>query len=80
MTYIRRKDVTDVIPNKFEAIKVAALEARRLNDRARTVGASMPGKLTTMAIQRLIDHKVQHFDQRERLKQLQEEQEAAGEE
>lgn len=79
MTYIRRKDVTDVIPNKFEAIKVAALEARRLNDRARTVGASLPGKLTSIAIQRLIDHKVKHFDQRERLQQLQEEQEESEE-
>jgi len=79
MTYIRRKDVTDVIPNKFEAIKVAALEARRLNDRARAVGATLPGKLTTIAIQRLIANKVKHFDERERLQQLQEEQEKAGE-
>ena len=79
MTYIRRKDVTDVIPNKFEAIKVAALEARRLNDRARTVGATLPGKLTSTAITRLIDGKVQHFDERERAKELQEAQEAAKE-
>ena len=27
MTYIPRHKVTDLIPNKFEAIKVAALEA-----------------------------------------------------
>jgi DNA-directed RNA polymerase subunit K/omega len=79
MTYIRRKDVTDVIENKFEAIKVAALEARRLNDRARTLGVALPGKLTTTAIQRLIDGKIEHFDQRERLRQLQEENEQAEE-
>jgi len=79
MTYIRRKDVTDVIPNKFEAIKIAALEARRLNDRARTVGASLPGKLTTIAIQRLIDGKIQYFDQRERQKEMQAELEASEE-
>ncbi len=79
MTYIRRKDVTDVIPNKFEAIKICALEARRLNDRSRTVGAVLPGKLTTIAVQRLIDGKVKYYDERERAKELKEAQEAAKE-
>lgn len=79
MTYIRRKDVTDVIPNKFEAIKVAALEARRLNDRARTLGVALPGKLTSTAVQRLIDGKIDHYDQRERLRQLMEENEQVEE-
>ena len=74
-TYIRRKDVTDVIENKFEAIKVAALEARRLNDRARTAGANLPGKLTTMAVHRLVEGKIDYFDKRERVAELQEEQE-----
>ncbi len=74
-TYIRRKDVTDVIENKFEAIKVAALEARRLNDRARTAGANLPGKITTMAVTRLIEGKVEYFDKRERLAALKAEQE-----
>ena len=55
MTYVRRKDVTDKIHNKFEAIKIMALESRRLNDRARSVGIVLPGKLTSIAIQRLID-------------------------
>lgn len=79
MTYIRRKDVTDVVPNKFEAIKIAALEARRLNDRARTLGASLPGKLTSTAVRRLIDGKVEHYDQRERQRLLLEESEQAEE-
>ncbi len=79
MTYIRRKDVTDVIPNKFEAIKVAALEARRLNDRARTLGVALPGKLTSTAVQRLIDGKIDHYDQRDRLRQLLEENEQVEE-
>ncbi len=74
-TYIRRKDVTDKISNKFEAIKIAALEARRLNDRARSVNATLPGKLTSIAVQRLIEGKISFYDQRERLAQLQEEQE-----
>jgi len=66
MTYIQRKDVTSKIPNKFEAIRIAALEARRLNDRARAVSANLPGKLTTIAIQRLIDGKILYYDKRER--------------
>jgi DNA-directed RNA polymerase subunit K/omega len=79
MTYIRRKDVTDVIENKFEAIKVASLEARRLNEKARNLGVALPGKITTTSIQRLIDGKIEYFDQRERLRQLQEENEQAEE-
>jgi len=71
MTYIPRKPVTDLIPNKFEAIKVAALEARRLNDRARMLGLSLPGKITSLAVQRLLEGQVVYYDERERLAQLQ---------
>ena len=66
MTYIPRKDVTNLIPNKFEAIKVAALEARRLNARARTLDVSLTGKITTLAVQRLLEGKVSWYDRRER--------------
>ena len=76
MTYIRRKDVTDRIPNKFEAVKVAALEARRLNDRARSLGVNLPGKLTTLSIQRLVDGKIEYYDRLARAARLQEEQES----
>ena len=75
MTYVRRRDVTDRIANKFEAIKVMALESRRLNDRARSVGIVLPGKLTTIAIQRMINGKIDYYDQRERAAELLEEQE-----
>ena len=75
MTYVRRRDVTDKIANKFEAIKIMALESRRLNDRARSVGIVLPGKLTSIAIQRLINGKVEYFDQRERAAEILEEQE-----
>ena len=74
MTYIPRKPVTDLIPNKFAAIKVAALEARRLNDRARMLGLSLPGKITTLAVKRLLNGQVLFYDERERLAQLQAEQ------
>jgi DNA-directed RNA polymerase subunit K/omega len=73
MTYIRRKDVTEKIENKFEAIKVMALESRRLNDRARSVGIALPGKLTSIAIRRLINGEIEYYDQRERAAELLEE-------
>jgi len=74
MTYIPRKPVTDLIPNKFAAIKVAALEARRLNDRARMLGLSLPGKITTLAVKRLLNGQVLFYDERERLARLRAEQ------
>lgn len=66
MTYIPRHKVTELIPNKFEAIRVAALEARRLNARARTLDISLPGKITSLAIKRLLSGKVSWYDRRER--------------
>lgn len=70
MTYIPRNKVTDLIPNKFEAIKIAALEARRLNERAHTFNVQIPGKITTLAVDRLINGKVEYFDAKERARQL----------
>lgn len=77
MTYIPRHKVTDLIPNKFEAIKIAAMEARRLNDKARTYNVSLPGKITSIAVDRLIDGKVEYYDvkERARLARLEREQE-----
>lgn len=66
MTYIPRKDITNLIPNKFEAIRVAALEARRLNARAHTLDVSLPGKITSLAVDRLLKGQVEWFDRRER--------------
>ena len=66
MTYIPRHKVIALIPNKFEAITVASLEARRLNERARMFGVSLPGKITTLAVNRLIEGKVEYYDKKER--------------
>ena len=82
MTYIPRQKVTELIPNKFEAIRIAALEARRLNSRARTLDVSLPGKITSLAIRRLLSGKVSWYDQREReimLKQNQADEQEPGE-
>lgn len=79
MTYIPRQKVTALIPNKFKAIKIAALEARRLNERARMYNVSLPGKITTLAVDRLIDGKVEFFDVKERARQARLEREQEGE-
>jgi len=78
MTYIPRQKVTDLIPNKFEAIRITALEARRLNARARTLDVSLPGKITTLAVDRLIGGKVSWYDKREREIQMKIEAEEAA--
>ncbi len=75
MTYLPRHKVTELIQNKYEAIKVAALEARRLNERARMLGVALEGKITSLAVSRLLAGKVRYFDERERAAQAQEEME-----
>jgi len=80
MTYIPRQKVTALIPNKFEAIKIAALEARRLNERARMYNVSLPGKITTLAVDRLLEGKIEYFDTKERARQVRLEREQEGEE
>lgn len=75
MTYIPRHEVTALIPNKFKAIKIAALEARRLNERARMFEVTLPGKITSLAVERLIDGKVEWYDQKERARQVRAERE-----
>jgi hypothetical protein len=77
MTYIPRHKVTQLIPNKFKAIKIVALEARRLNERARMYNVSLPGKITTLAVDRLIAGKVEYFDLKERARQVRLEREQA---
>ena len=80
MTYIPRHEVTALIPNKFQAIKIAALEARRLNERARNYNVSLPGKITTLAVERLLAGKVEYYDMKERARQARLEREQEGEE
>ncbi|RKZ16793.1 hypothetical protein DRQ50_05745 [bacterium] len=79
MTYIPRNKVTDLIPNKFKATKIAAMEARRLNERARNFNVSLPGKITSLAVARLIDGKVEFYDQKERARLARLEREAEEE-
>ena len=80
MTYIPRHKVIALVPNKFKAIKIAALEARRLNERARMFEVTLPGKITTLAVDRLIDGKVEWYDQKERARQVRAERDLQEEE
>lgn len=69
MTYIPRRDVTDVIENKFEAIRVLALECRRLNDEMRQREETTDRKITTMAFERLKQGGLRYYDAREKREQ-----------
>lgn len=41
--------------NKYELVIVAAREARHLNELSRITGEPLPGKVTTIAISRVLD-------------------------
>ena len=70
MTYIPRREITSLIPNKFEAIRVLALECRRLNDEIRArEDAEVEGKLTTLAVSQMLEGKVTYYDAKERREQ-----------
>jgi DNA-directed RNA polymerase subunit K/omega len=69
MTYVPRREVTDVIANKFEAIRVLALECRRLNDEMRAREETSERKITTMAFERLRNGGIKYYDARERREQ-----------
>jgi DNA-directed RNA polymerase subunit K/omega len=69
MTYVPVREILDLIPNKFEAIRVIALECRRLNDRLRAAEEGDEGKITTKALGRLVGGKVHYYDARERREQ-----------
>ena len=69
MTYIPRREITARIPNKFEAIRVLALECRRLNDMMRAREETTDRKISSMAVERLFNDQVDYYDARERREQ-----------
>lgn len=53
--------LTGVIPNKYEAVRVIAKEARRINSLLiRGAGGEIDEKPTMMALRRLLEGKVKH--------------------
>ena len=53
--------ITAVVPNKYEAIRVVAKEARRINTLLIHGAGEVEEKPTMMAIRRLLDNKIK-FD------------------
>jgi DNA-directed RNA polymerase omega subunit len=52
--------ILDVIPNRYEAVRIMAKEARRINTLIRLSGEEIEEKPTTIAMKRLIDGKVKY--------------------
>jgi DNA-directed RNA polymerase omega subunit len=53
--------LTDVIPNKYEAVRVIAKEARRINSLLiRGAQGEVEEKPTMMALKRVLDNKVKY--------------------
>jgi DNA-directed RNA polymerase omega subunit len=48
------------VPNRYEAIRIAAKEARRVNALIKLSGEEIEEKPTTIAIRRLIEGKVKY--------------------
>jgi DNA-directed RNA polymerase subunit K/omega len=52
--------ITEVIPNRYEAVRIMAKEARRINTLIRLSGEEIEEKPTSIAMKRLIDGKVKY--------------------
>jgi DNA-directed RNA polymerase subunit K/omega len=52
--------ITEVIQNRYEAVRVMAKEARRINTLIRLSGEEIEEKPTSIAMKRLIDGKVKY--------------------
>jgi DNA-directed RNA polymerase omega subunit len=58
--------ILDVIPNRYEAVRVMAKEARRINQILVSAGEEIEEKPTTVAMNRVIAGKVKFaYEQRE---------------
>ncbi len=52
--------ILDKVPNRYEAIRVAAKEARRVNTLIKLSGEEIEEKPTTIALKRLVEGKVKY--------------------
>lgn len=53
--------ILEQVSNRYEAIRIAAKEARRINALIKLSGEEIEGKPTTIALKRLIEGKVKYF-------------------
>jgi len=61
MDLVTIERILDVIPNRYEAVRIMAKEARRINTLIRLSGEEIEEKPTTIAMRRLIDGKVKYI-------------------
>jgi DNA-directed RNA polymerase omega subunit len=54
------EEILDQVSNRYEAIRVMAKEARRINTLIRLSGEEIDDKPTTIAMKRLIEGKVKY--------------------
>ena len=52
--------ILEVVPNRYEAVRIMAKEARRINILIHLSGEDIEEKPTTIAMKRLIDGKVKY--------------------
>ena len=52
--------ITEVVPNKYEAVRVIAKEARRINSLLMRGGGEAEEKPTMMVLRRLLDNKIKY--------------------
>ena len=52
--------ILEVVPNRYEAVRVMAKEARRINTLIRLSGGEIEEKPTSIAMRRFIDGKVKY--------------------
>jgi DNA-directed RNA polymerase omega subunit len=52
--------ILEIIPNRYEAVRIMAKEARRINTLIRLSGEEIEEKPTTIAMKRLVDGKVKY--------------------
>lgn len=60
MKFKNMENILNVIDNRYEAIRVVAREARRINRILRRAGEEIEEKPTTIAINRVIEGKVKY--------------------
>ena len=52
--------ILDIVPNRYEAVRIMAKEARRINTLIRLSGEEIEEKPTSIAIRRFVEGKVKY--------------------
>jgi len=63
MKKVTVEEIWEIFPNKYEAIVVAAQEARRLSKMAREQKIKLQKKATILAMERLVNGEIKYYVQ-----------------